>query len=258
MRGIEKIWFIGDEFSHSSFEHHFKDIKDEHGKYTTFTFDNYEVRDFLSSRVTSHIRSTLARFRNNLVKAMNDQIGLPKLIVVVMDDDILKSIEGDTSEDVRKQIKPLITWLICEYEKLILAFKDMLPGRAKRHHVPHVLWMRPATHKNFGNSWNMLREELGQVLKECADMKSNMSSLQMLKVWDSEDSSLFRYDNYRFTAEGLKKYWLSIDSAVRFWCTAIASKIEAKKGKRPPFRRDTNPFRWQKNYTQGRRLPTPP
>ena len=51
-----------------------------------------------------------------------------------------------------------------------------------------------------------------------------MTTLEMIKVWDHNDSNLFISESYRFTAEGLKKYWMSADSAIRYWVTALSNK----------------------------------
>ena len=143
------------------------------------------MREFLSSRATSNIRSVVARERNNLVRAINDQGSLPKLIVVILDDDILKCLKGEAADTVKYQIPQVLNWLIKEFEKLISGFKDILPSRAKRHHMPHVLWIKPPQHKNFGDSWNMLRYEMGEILQQITETKLCMTTLPMLKIWGS-------------------------------------------------------------------------
>ena len=41
----------------------------------------------------------------------------------------------------------------------------------------------------------------------------------MKKVWDPEDKQLFR--NNRFSAEGLSRYWSSVDNAIQFNMTTF-------------------------------------
>ena len=116
---------------------------DQHGNYDTFAFDQFEVRGFFSSR-GGHNRSVLGRLVNNLLKALNEHTILPRLITVVMDDDVIREIKpvesrGGTSE----QIEILLNWLIREFEQSIESYKDVIPNKAKRSHIPHVLWMCP-------------------------------------------------------------------------------------------------------------------
>ena len=256
VRGAEKIWIIGDEFSRSSFEQYYKGIKSDLGDYATFAFKNFEVREFLSSRRESHVRSVLTRIRNNLVHGFNDQVALPKLIVVVMDDDIIKNIYGNCLEEAILQIEPLINWLVREFEKLILTMKDVLPTRAVRDHLPQVLWMCPPVHTVFGDSGNMMRQELTHAIKRIVDTKKDMSTLSMIKVWDSEDRGNIMENGLRYTSQGLKNYWLSIDSAIRYWCTAICPKIGQKRMKNNPRFNNRSDKWFNPNYR--RRLPTPP
>ena len=62
-----------------------------------------------------------------------------------------------------------------------------------------------------------------------------MTLLKMVKVWSHEDSTLFLHDAYRFTSAGLTKYWMSIDSAIRYWdmvhAAKMADKLKPYKGK---------------------------
>ena len=53
----------------------------------------------------------------------------------------------------------------------------------------------------------------------------------MIKVWNPDDTSLFSARTYRFTEEGLRKYWLSIDAAIKFWDTILCDKFQKKSTK---------------------------
>ena len=66
---------------------------------------------------------------------------------------------------------------------------------------------------------------LSDCLSKEVKFHKDMSCLKMVKIWDSDDSNAFVYNSNRFTSEGLDKYWLSIDSAIRHWNVAIYPKI---------------------------------
>ena len=59
-----------------------------------------------------------------------------------------------------------------------------------------------------------------------------MTALQMIKIWHHDDSAAFINELYRFTTEGLIKYWMSVDSAIRYWFTAIGNKQLMKKNQK--------------------------
>ena len=271
VRGIEKIWIIGDDFAQKSFEQHYRGIKGDHGFYSTFAFEHYEIREFLSGKKESHIRSAMGRIRSNLYRAFDEQAGIPKLIVVIIDDDILRDIYGDSEDEVLDQVHPLMSWLLREFERGILAFKDVLPNKAKRQYLPHTLWISPPTHKYFGEIANLLRRKTGEVLRSLVETKLNMSCLSMIKIWNYDDTDAFVQESYRFTSDGYRKYWLSVDSAIRFWCTAIGSKMEVRKTKNFKKAKTAQNTSQQKNFygnktwynnknvkSVRRRIPTPP
>ena len=69
-----------------------------------------------------------------------------------------------------------------------------------------------------------------------------MTALQMIKIWHHDDSAAFINESYRFTTEGLIKYWMSVDSTIRYWFTAIGNKQLMKKNQK--FR--SSKFTWKK------------
>ena len=86
----------------------------------------------------------------------------------------------------------------------------------------------------------------------------NMTCLQLIKIWDPEDSNLFIYESYRFTTRGIKDYWLAVDSAIRYWDTAIGSKIAStrKFQKTKTVHTYKDRFHWRK--LDKTKYPTPP
>ena len=79
------------------------------------------------------------------------------------------------------------------------------------------------THMYFKN--NHKREIAKDHLLKEAKFYKNMSVLRMVKVWEEDNPNLFNNHSYRFTSEGLAKYWLSVDSTIRYWNTAIHPKL---------------------------------
>ena len=108
--------------------------------------------------------------------------------------------------------------------------------------------MLPPTHQYFGPANNGLRLQQGKCLLDIIKTKKDMSTLHMKKIWEHDDHNSFLKESNRFTTTGLSKYWLSVDSAIRYWNTAIAPKI----GKTP--RRQTtslqhSKFHWKSHET---------
>ena len=177
-------------------------MKNQDGSSSTYSFEHFEVRDFSSSQYHSHNHSTMGRILNCLINALNEHNTLPKLIVVVLDDDIAATFEKSGKQDIPQQLHRVTRWLVWQFDRAIKTYNDYLPVKSKKFGTPHVLWISPPMHIYFGDYNNQLRVEQGLCLSEIIKTFKFMSSLQMLKVWDHEDHNAFIKDSYRFTAEG--------------------------------------------------------
>ena len=227
----------------------------------SFTYQNFEVRDFVSSHFSTNESSPLGRIRSNLIKVLNKHNTLPKLIVVVLDDDTTKITKHLTEPSVTAT--QIVHWFLREFHKSIDIYKDWLPIKAKTANLPHILWITPPTLKLFSAHDNARRENFTKILQSTAAKYPEMSCLNLLKIWDGQDSSLFVRDAYRFTAQGLCDYWASVDSAIRYCFTAIISKIEKKSSLSAQKPRNHchnyNRYHWPSSLSHQNRqkLPTP-
>ena len=245
VKGAERVWILGDEFAYKYYHQYYKENKHE-GKHMTYLFEHFEVKDLLSTRY-SNDRNVLSRLRNSLITALNQYYPVPRLIAVVMDDDITRYIDSRDKEDLvlTVEIGTIVEWITREFERAILSFKDYLPDKAKKAFYPHILWIAPPTHKFFGNSSNNKREKISNCLSTVVKYRQNMSVLRMIKIWDHDDSNAFVKESYRFTSEGLAKYWLSIDSAIRYWNVAVFSKFGVKQNVKTQVP-SKNKYKWKK------------
>ena len=187
----------------------------------TFTFTHFEVREFSNNKYGSFYRNTAGRIRNSFLKAINQHTSLPKLVVTILDDDLARSVQG--TDDMEQKLFDLTKWLINEMVKSINEYKDYLPPRAKKPDYPHFLFIAPPTHKYFGNHNNQLRDLQTSILEDITKTYTQTTTLHMIKHWDHDDGSNFLRNHYRFTSDGLMRYWLSINSAIHYW-EVIASK----------------------------------
>ena len=206
---------------------------------TTFTFKNFEVRDFSSSNYSSHNKNVLGRLINTLVNAVNENNTLPKLIVIIVDDDIVRNMRHTNA----RQIHRVTSWLLTQYEHSILAYKDFLLTRAKKQ-TNHI-----CCGLNHSNTKTSDITTISFVLQSVARQKLFMSTLQMIKIWEPNDNSSYLADANRFTSQGLVKYWASVDSAIRYWNVAIQPKVlfHQKRHNNLRAEKSFSRFHWHKN-----------
>ena len=185
-----------------------------------------------TSERLSNNPNMLSRLRNAPVIAFNKSKVLPKMVVVIIEDDLISYFdkiyndieEPMTEKDITKLYTHSVKWVMSEFRKIFETIKeDILPSKAKRNDWPHFLWILPTTHKNYFNNWK--REVFTQVIKRAARLQSNVFALELKQLWDFDDSSLFLYPERRYSPSGLTTLWSSLDRTIRF-CNSIINKNE--------------------------------
>ena len=208
MDAYDELWVLGDDFTAATFQQY---VKDAVRPKKLFMTENFEVLKFVEKSYCTHIRNFLARLKLQFARAINERLKFPKVCLVVLDDDPIRHTKLN-EENASTMLNKAIPWLIKEFHKLIEIRKDQLQSYAVKANYPLVYWMESPQHINFKNNW--LRRKLNSVIQNEANRYLNIRITCMKKVWDAEDRSLFQ--NNRFTATGLFKYWASIDNALEF------------------------------------------
>ena len=215
--GYEQIWIIGDEFLTRAEGHLFNKhpilIGEEDKLYIT---ENFDVKMKASTKLDLNT-SVISRIRNQFVKAAFEFKLFPRLVVMVVDIDIISDVKysGYGISDIYGQ---MLHWLITEINKVVEIHKDKLPQKSIKANYPPFVWMAPPQNINVPD--NILRGKFTQSLKANLEIQENHMMLKPKKIWDYQDSTLFR--NGSFTDIGFKTFCKSFDSAIEFWCKHLA------------------------------------
>ena len=185
--------------------------------------DCFEVYGSFSSKYTSTDQNTVSRFRNVLAQLIQDKVILPKFIVVVPDDDIIKYF-GYNDHDMTKAYYSILNNIMAEHNKLLMTQKEFLPLKAKKFYYPQIIWIQAPIHKSFNN--NNMRELFNHSLNEVVKFHDNTFVLDFKKIWDPENGSLYVQESNRFTSQGLTTYWLAVDCTLRFADSILWKKIQ--------------------------------
>ena len=225
MEGYDKIWFFCDNFGFNTFSknYHSRPLKE----YIGYVRDNYEVTGFLNNKYKSLDQNAVSRLRNLMIGAISDYPLLPKLIVIVPDEDILLFIikTGDRKL-LHTNTVVVLKWLMREYDRIIAAHQEKLPSKAKKAHYPFFVWITAPTHDNFDN--NLDRVKFNKALQEVGNLYPNVAVLELKKIWDPQDTTLFIKESNRFTATGIQTYWEAVDRTVKYADTTVVKKIHMK------------------------------
>ena len=210
------MWLLGDEFLTKAVGH-FLQGKQESDE-NVFMKNNFDIKWYASNNLDLQ-KAVIGRLRDQLKKAIKEQKLLPKLIIVILDDNIITNMKSK-GYGISEAYGCLIHWAAEKFNHVISSYKDKLPKRCKKEQYPNFVWMAPPQHKNFEN--NNLRGKFTKSLKSTLGFQSKHMMLKLLKVWQYEDSSLVNEN--RYTSNGYRDFWLSLDSAIEFWSNNLAPK----------------------------------
>ena len=248
----------------------------DYRKYDGYTNQFYGVTTFATNKFNSNNPSLISRMHNQLVRAINEEILLPKIIVVVPDEDILSLVQCN-KEDFTYNCSSITDWLMKQYTRIMLEYRNTLPLRSKQLTATQVVWIEAPYHVSFRN--NELRKLFNQSLSDVARYHECMSVFQLKKIWDQEDSNFYMGDADRFTAEGLHAYWAAVDKTIKFCDTTVMKRLckaELKNSKDKTIKDNNQGFKvkkwkndryhWNWGFTasEGKfplhhtKLPTPP
>ena len=232
VRAYKKVWIIGDEFVAKSYGPYFQQCygKDENDR-PGYIKTHYDTTGFCSGSlsVQMHHRNVIGRVHNNLIDAINSQVLLPKVIVVVIEDDLLNAVDH-FKIGASDALGPCIEWMFKEFHRTIAAYKEKLPTKARKFKYPQILWVAPVFHDGFGNG-NYYREKHARLIQKLAEDYREMHVLY-LPMWNTQDMHLVA--GKKMTANGLSKYWEAVNDSFQSWDKAQMRQAMNFKGKGIP------------------------
>ena len=222
--GYEKIWFFGDNFAFNTFAKYYQQVPLD--RYDGYIRNHYEVTGFMNSKYASQQRSMLARMRNLLPNAISNQPLLPKMVVIVPDDDLIRFMRHRKCGISNLNFQRVINWLMNEYERTLLAYKEKLHSKLKKVYYPYFIWIEAPLHSEFDN--NRDREIFNAALKEVSLLHEDVAVLELKKIWTYDNRNLYLANSDRFTVQGLHTYWEAVDRTVKYADTTILKKAALK------------------------------
>ena len=138
----------------------------------------YDVFTFYSNDyMAPNDINAVSRVRNSLICAIRDLINLPKVIVIVLDDDIVKSVKVPKDVSETEVYGRIVTYLVKEYHRILEAYKDLLPNKSRKYKFPQVIWIAPPNNRDFKN--NNKRSKFASALDTVCKMYDEMVMLEL-------------------------------------------------------------------------------
>ena len=218
---INDFWIIGDSFINKHYfmlpqlKHEVKQAR----RTIPYLYQFFNVTCYTPNPDTS-VRSTLARLVNCVIKALNDAVKLPRLILIIPNSDIVRYVRrlvDPDFEDMTLFLDATLKWVINQMARAVDAVKDHLQRRKPRavlSYEPKMIWIKMMDKIilgcNRGKSLafrKLFNDSLENVLSGCTE--------HFIMDIDQEmnDASYLDTDN-QLNDYGRIQFWTSIDKQI--------------------------------------------
>ena len=230
----------------------------------SFTATNFQIRVIATSSFTNRNPDPIARLRNTLITAWTKFKCIPKIIMVIPENDLIKAVKVNGSASYNQYIKA-IEWVADEHVKIIDYYKKYTtPKQMKnRRFWPFYLWISASLHTRYEDYSKRVR--FNRALDDTSKVHPRMTVLKPSQQWDSADSSLVSMIDRCLTGNGWAAFWNAVDCAVSYFDTKVIPHIIDNKNHKNQFQyRRSSGGRTEDRRSAGRsdeprrKLPTPP
>ena len=197
----------------------------DHTTYAGYSKDQYDTLGFMLDRFKSNNQNMIGRLQNCFARAIQDEIILPKMVIIVPDDDLIHFL-NHPGPGLTKSLSKICDALTSEFSRLAELQKSYLPKRAKKQEFPKCIWIEAPLHHNFPN--NDECSKFNKAMREAAMFHDDTFVLMLKKIWDGTNPSLYSAEYRHYTNEGFSSYWIAIDATIKFADT-ILLKIKKQK-----------------------------
>ena len=208
VKGIRKLWIIGDNFVAGSVRNYFKKAT-----WDSFIKENFHWEAFCSSRYSDKNTNLISRLQNTFALAINRSQRLPEYILVIIDDDII-DFANFKNIGVAGIYGPWCKWLVQTFTTMLEERRKMLPHKAQLSEATQIYWLAAVKHADFDELSNNLRETFNNVIDSVGKPHAQMRRIFVKEHWETETTSLV--SNNRINHQGFIAYWKGIDAALRF------------------------------------------
>ena len=208
LKGISKIWILGDNFIAESFRKNFKKASAD-----LFMRNNYEVIAHCSSKYSDKNINTLSCIVNSFIHAMNTKFYLPDFLIVFLDSDLIDYLQYKKL-NTAQLLGPWIEYLTEFIDESLQNRHQLLPAKVRLSTPTQVYWVEALGHSNFDYMDKQAREIFNQCMDAACKLHEPMRVLKLREYWDKSNDNLVI--NNRFTKQGLASYWKSLDASFQF------------------------------------------
>ena len=153
-----------------------------------------------------------AGISNAIVHGLERVQNIPKMVVLVLENDIINSVEKGKYAVIF--YNRMIADIIKDCKKAAGKLSKLLPVNAKRTGWPKLIFIMPTLHRYF-NDYDDRRTFIESLEKTVKEHK-NVWVMKLLQVWDENNANFFYHEQQRYSGAGLNALWQAVDKTIAY------------------------------------------
>ena len=211
---MDKLWILGDNFIAATYRERFLNRNLNDG---WFMKDNFEVFNFCNSRFSSSNQNIPSRIQITVASAINEKVKLPQVMLIVLHNDLLKTLNIKEPNCCATIFGSWIEWLADQINRMINERLDSLPKKAVHDRELMVYWVQIPQHKGWEFNKRAVHAKFNNVLDSVIKTYSRMHTIKFKDGWDTNDDTLLSVTSlFGLSDCGLNRFWEALDHSVSF------------------------------------------
>ena len=160
----------------------------------------------------------VSRLCNALIKGFNTAQNMPKLVVVVLENDMINEVKDRKANPnyLHEHYGKYLEELIKTFHKTKDQFAKLVPINGKRPGWPTLVFIKATLHRSYKTKEYEERVKFNKTLEIIAKIHTDVWALPLLQVWDENNLNIFTKEEDRLTSDGLKILWRAIDKTITY------------------------------------------
>ena len=184
VKGILKLWIIGDNFVATSIRNYFKKAT-----FPSFIKDNFHWEAFCSSRFNDKNTNMLSRLQNTFALAVDKSERQPEYILVILDDDLISYLDFK-GLGFASMISPWCEWLVQTIGQMIAKRADLLSKKALVVDGTQIYWTSATRSMYFKDGDDNSRMKFNNCMELVVKPLSNMRRIMLKEHWLPDSSNM--------------------------------------------------------------------
>ena len=134
METFNDLWIVGDEFvqdTHNTLQTLLYQAVKNRQKASMYLQEHYNVHMYFKN-ASNGVKWAIGRIINSLIEAINEHHRLPKLILIMIDKDIVNELEALHADQIVSTLWDSVNWLMRQFNTTIhrkmIQLLEMKPG----------------------------------------------------------------------------------------------------------------------------------